>query len=670
MIKTFQMRIIIVCFLLLTAKYLSAQEVPNDSLDNIILDEVIVLPSGKDDLNKEPKSLGSIDNYLEKSSAVNMIKRGAYAWEPMLQGMSSERSLLTVDGMRIYGACTDKMDPITSYVEITNLSKVNIQNAQSGSEHGGTIAGSFDLIRKKEGFRNRGWGGSIFSGYESANQQKIFGTEIHYSTDKFFTDLDFTFRDAENYKAGGNKEILYSQFTKYNLSAITGFKITENQWIEASLIYDRATDVGYPALPMDVSLAEAIIGSLQYNFKDLTKHINLWETKIYFNTIEHIMDDSKRPDVAIRMDMPGWSKTYGFYSKILGNHNKHQFSATLSGHFNNSLADMLMYSNVPEENDMYMMTWPDVNTIYSGLFMEDKIDLNSFFNLNLSAGIGVNYNSVESEFGLNSLKVFYPEMKKDKTQILKNFNAQLTFKQDRWTHTLATGIGERSASVSEAYGFYLFNSFDKYDYVGNPNLATEKSLTFLFSTQFKTEKIKAKLQANYFRISDYIIGKTDETLSPMTIGANGIKVYEALDYAEIFNADIGIDYKFHQNWNLNAKASYRHGKDNEDNNLPLIQPFSYGMSLDFLKNNWHANVQIEGNSKHSNYSPEFGETPKDAYTLAHLSIAKTFKINQKQKITAKLGVENLFDEYYSTFADWNNFPRMGRNLFINLIYNW
>src|SRR5690625_7309573 len=82
-----------------------------------------------------------------------MIKRGAYAWEPMLQGMSSERSVLTIDGMRIYGACTDKMDPITSYVEITNLSKVNIQNAQAGSEHGATVAGSFDLVRKKEGFR-------------------------------------------------------------------------------------------------------------------------------------------------------------------------------------------------------------------------------------------------------------------------------------------------------------------------------------------------------------------------------------------------------------------------------------------------------------------------------------------------------------------------------------
>ena len=259
---------------------------------------------------------------------------------------------------------------------------------------------------------------------------------------------------------------------------------------------------------------------------------------------------------------------------------------------------------------MYMMTWPDINTIYSGLFIEDKIDLSSFFNLNLNAKIGFNYNSVESEFGLNSLKVFYPEMKKDKIDLLKSFNVQLTYKQNHWNQAFAVGFGDRSASISEAFGFYLFNSFDNYDYVGNPYLDTEKSLSFLSTTQFKSDKIKAKLQANYFRIFDYIIGKPNPTLSPMTIGANGIKVYEALSFAEIFNFSLDFKYRLHQNWNFNANVSYRFGQDDESNNLPLIQPFSYGLSLDFMKNNWAVNTQIEGNSRHSNYSQSLEKLQK------------------------------------------------------------
>ncbi|MCC6448555.1 MAG: TonB-dependent receptor plug domain-containing protein, partial [Chitinophagaceae bacterium] len=112
-----------------------------------VLEEVII--TGKNNLsNKQTKILSSLDSYLESNAAINMIKRGAYAGEPFINGMATERSLITIDGMRIYGACTDKMDPITSYVEITNLSKANIQSGQSGAQHGATIAGSIDLVRK------------------------------------------------------------------------------------------------------------------------------------------------------------------------------------------------------------------------------------------------------------------------------------------------------------------------------------------------------------------------------------------------------------------------------------------------------------------------------------------------------------------------------------------
>ena len=333
---------IIIFLLLIFRQNLVAQEFPSDSLENVNLEEVIIISQSGDKQLKKSKVLGSLDNYLEKSTAVNMIKRGAYAWEPMLQGMSSERNVVTLDGMRIYSACTDKMDPVTSYVEITNFSKANIITGNSGSEHGGTIAGSIDLIRRKTGFGKNSWGGSVFSGFETVNNQKIIGTDLHYSADKFYTNLDFTYRDAENYKAGGNQEILYSQFSKYNLSAIAGIKINDKQSVEASMIYDRATDVGYPALPMDVSLAEAVIGSVQYNFRNLNDNISGWETKLYYNKIKHVMDDSQRPDVPVRMDMPGWSETYGFYSKINARYNNHKLSMTISGHLNNSLAEMTM----------------------------------------------------------------------------------------------------------------------------------------------------------------------------------------------------------------------------------------------------------------------------------------------------------------------------------------
>ena len=69
--------------------------------------------------------------------------------------------------------------------------------------------------------------------------------------------------------------------------------------LEASLIYDKAVHVGYPALPMDVGRAEALIASAAYTRHHLSESLHRWSTKLYHNTITHIMDDSRRPDVPV-----------------------------------------------------------------------------------------------------------------------------------------------------------------------------------------------------------------------------------------------------------------------------------------------------------------------------------------------------------------------------------
>lgn len=644
-----------------------------DSLMTKHLNEVIVIGNPTSNALKEKKALGSIDSYLGEAQSVNMVKRGAYAWEPMLNGMSTERSILTIDGMRIFQACTDKMDPITSYVENTNLSSAKIQEGQSGAEFGSTIAGSINLIRRKSGFKSEsGLGGSVFAGFENNNKQQIYGATLNYFSPKFFTDVDFTFRDAENYQSGRkadlDTEVLYSQFTKYNLSAITGVKLKEGHELEGSLIFDRATDVGYPGLPMDVSLAQALIASLQYRFKNMTEHIQLWETKAYYNTITHIMDDSPRPVVPIRMDMPGWSKTSGFYSKINGNHQQHSFYATLSGYLNNSLAEMTMYPDDPKEKDMFMLTWPDVNTLYGGLSVDDNIAIGHHLMVTVQAGLGVQQNVIKSDLGLNSLRLFYPDLERSKTRLLKNISSLISYHHRSMMYQAGIGFGDRAPSVSEGYGFYLLNINDNYDYVGNPYLKNEKSLNLELSTLYDSDRVTARAKVNYFYMMDYIVGKPRPGIPAMNMTAAGIKVYEQLPYASIFNSSLGIDYQPAENWTLAGDVSYRYGQGAQNTILPLIQPFNYQLKMKYNVNTFFAEIALQGSSKNRN-SIEFGEIQKPAYTITNLSFSKAFNFNE-QSFTIKAGVENLFDRYYSTFDDWFGIPRMGRNIYFNLVYQF
>lgn len=659
-------QILILGWALFSFLFIQAQEAQQDSII-FKLNEVIVVGNSTNKHHNENKSLATIEDYLSASPSVDFIKRGAYAWEPLIQGMATERSVVTIDGMRIYGACTDKMDPITSYVEISNLSSAIITTGQQGAENGATIAGSIDLERRKTGFINAGWKGSVQTGLESVNEQKIAGAALQYSSNTFFSDVDVMYRNAENYSAGGGEEVLYSQFTKYNLSAITGYKWNDRQWLEASVIYDEARDVGYPALPMDVSLARAFIGSLEYISLPENENFSEWKTKLYYNTITHIMDDSQRPDVPIRMDMPGWSKTVGMYSKLKGTHNKHRWNLSVNAHYNNSLAEMTMFPENPEENDMFMLTWPDVGTLYAGFFAEDSFKLSEKFTVGFTVGLGVHHNSINDVFGLQSLQIFYPEMEDSKIRVLLNTGGRVVFQNNFWTHSLGLGYGERAPSVSEGYGFYLFNSFDAFDYIGNPEMVNEKSLEFNAYSEFQNKAISVKFNTAFYHVSDYIIGKPDPELSPMNIGINGVKVYEQLPYVQLWSNDLSFSYQFLSGFTAKAKAIYRLGRDLNNENLPLIQPLTIETGLRYRKNLFYAEALVETATKQYDFSPEFGENQTPSYTIFNLALSQIFYVN-KQKMVLKAGVENLFDENYSTYADWNNIPRPGRNVYANVVY--
>ena len=115
--------------------------------DSIVtkLNEIIVVGRRKLSNYRQEKTLSSIDDYLEKSNKITMIKRGNYAWEPSLNNMVTDRLSVTIDGMQIYGACTDKMDPVTSYVDVSNLEKVTVSSGQEGTENANCIGGAIDL---------------------------------------------------------------------------------------------------------------------------------------------------------------------------------------------------------------------------------------------------------------------------------------------------------------------------------------------------------------------------------------------------------------------------------------------------------------------------------------------------------------------------------------------
>lgn len=645
-----------------------AQNKQDDKDSTHVLKEVTVVGTVKKKIETEMKMAVSVDEFLSSSDNISFIKRGAYAWEPLLNNMNTERSIITIDGMRIFGACTDKMDPITSYVESNNLSTIDIKSGQEGSLHGATVAGSIDLKRKNTPFGlDRKWGGVYQTGFEFNNKQYYNLGNIFYSSDKFVVDGSISFRKAGNYYDGNNDEVKHSQYNKFNTSLGLAYKTGPLSSVRVDAIFDVAKNVGFPALPMDLWLSRAIIASASYRQLFKQGLIRVWNTKFYYNTIEHYMDDTKRPENMVHMDMPGWSTTYGLVSNAVLKSGDYSSEIQLNAYDNLSIAEMRMYPQDRSKRTMFAYSWPWVTTRYAGLSMNNSWEISEKSQLNFGGSLGLNYNrSKYAEFNW----IFHPGAPQQKTRILPSLHASYDLNINHFNFSVGTGYGHRAPSVSEGYGYYIYNSFDRYDYIGNPGLKNEISYEGNASVDFKSKKVSISAKANYFYFRNYIIGRILSMGSPMNYQSVGVKSYTSLDRATLFNLALNAGYNILQDLHWSGTLTYARGIDDRNGNLPFIRPLSYQTSLHYTYKGFGVQTSLNGDVIQNHYSPEYGEDQTPAYMIWNVSANYTLRIKDVKNLTLQVGAENILNRYYSTYADWGNIPRIGRNIFTSLKFSF
>ena len=646
----------------LLSTILLSDTVTTDRAQN--LDEVVIVSeAGRGRKRSAKGQVASIDEHLSELKNVSLVRRGSYAWEPVVNNMQTERLSTTIDGMKIFYACTDKMDPVTSYVESGNLQSISLNSGLDGNPQAtGNIGGSLDLKLRKAGFDSDAFHASASAGHEWNGHVQVYGADAALSSHRTYLNAGAFFRHADNNKVGGGDELQFSQFQKVNVFTNAGLRLAEKDMLEATFIFDRATDVGYPALNMDVAKAEGLITSLSY--KHLFRNAS-WETKAYYNHITHEMDDTKRPDVQIHMDMPGDSWTAGVYSLLTTSHKQHDVALNYDLYYNRLFADMTMYPGGAAP--MYMVTWPDVGTLNTGVAVTDNVSIARNQSLRLSAKVAWQQQRLNNEEGYHALKVFFPDMTDTYHQTTGRIAANYQFIVHNLQFIFGAGWGSRAPTVTEAYGYYLNNTFDQYDYIGNPSLKNESAVELNGAAKFSILNSQFSIDGNVFLFSNYIIGQFETRLSPMTVGAEGVKVYGNISHATIANVSLSWDWQITEQLRWNKKVSYSAGRDADGDALPLISPISWQSEWIYQHQRFQAQATIKGNARQSNFGEKYGETAAKAWTIVSLAASYQFSILHSQ-FSIRAGIENLFDKQYATYADWNHIPQKGRNIYMNLTF--
>lgn len=635
-------------------------------LKHLSLDDVVVI----DELEKahhQSKSPGQhhLEAQLKQLKGINLISRGSYAQEAIFRGQQETRLQVRLNGMRIYSACTDRMDPATSYVAANNLQSAEVSSACESSCDNNGLAGNLNLTLKQATFnKSKPWSWGLSQQLHSNTRGWVSNFNLAHEYKNFAWRLNGMWQAHQNYRSGNGQIVPYSQNEKQNWALSTAWRISDKEIINTDFIYDLATNIGYPALPMDVAKAQGVIAGITYsNYRGLWK-FSRFDWKLYHNDVYHEMDDTQRGDVFMHMDMPGWSKTTGMLFNAYGwKTSKQTISFTAEYYTNYRRAEMTMYPSLVQEAKMFMFTWPDTRAHGAAIGLTDewKWDKN---HVNLTGRLDFETASIVNPtgarqwqgmgFSMNPRRFLLPQLK-------------ASFMRQLWlAHSLTAALsyGQRAPSTSELYGFYLFNAHDGFDYVGNPDLGAESLWSAEVMHAFNQNGLKISSTLFFQAYRNYIFG-LNSAWDEMTWGARGVRIYQNTDNALFYGLESTAEYALNQQLQISANIEYLRGLLNGNDNLPLIAPLQGQMGVNYSLDAWNFSALARTAAKQVNYSPQYGDRYTPAYGVLDAAVSYSHKFKQMHS-NYTLSVSNLFNRHYRDHLNWGGIPSMGRNLVLKI----
>ncbi len=652
---------------------LAQNSVTDSTIKKLELNEVIVCEHflQQDDVfnfYRNNKS-ATTEEILLRMPGISLIRRGSYGMEPMLRGYSAGQINLTLDGMKIVGACTDKMDPVNIYVEPANLQSLQVATGASGSGMGSTLGGGINMALKEPEFlcNNKPYIG-FNSGYNTINKSTSNSLILNLNNNKIAWRISGAYRKADDYKTGGRIKVPFSGYEKTNVASAIIWQVSEKHSLKADYLDDRGWNIGFPALTMDVGYAHASIASLTHNFQNDKNYFQSIKSKVYYNTIWHSMDDTRRPFVPMHMDMPGESKTMGYFSEfIIKKIQKHTIAGRADASHSFTRAEMTMYPI--NEPAMFMLTLPDNYRINTGFFLKDDIKIDSVQLLSVSGRVDRMLSVMDSEFGKKQWSVFgsFPLQR-----VFYTSNIQLAYNRILSKSTsVKAGIGyaERAPTPNELYGYYLFNRLDNFDYTGNLLLKKEQAKQAEIEVNMVQKRTIVQAVFYYHHINNYILGELNPTWVAMTIGARGVKSYTNLSFARIYGGDFTFSYLFNKHLEHISTAKITIGADADRKALPQMPPLKCLHAFKFKKKGWFVQPEAEWALPQYRNNASFGEMETETFSIFNLRLGYKFNTGG-HAVHFSTSIENITDRTYREHLDFSAVTRPGRSFIFNLSYSF
>ena len=629
-------------------------------------------------------SAKDVGEALTKLEGVWKIRKGGIANDVVLRGFQQDNVNVLVDGVRIYGACPNNMDPPAFHVDFAELQEVKITKGPFNVKDQGSLGGVVDITSKTPapGLRITPSLAAGSFGYYNAALTASLANKKHsglagYS---FRRSAPFLDGNGKRFTEYANYRDTYRDTTAFGIgTAWFRFRTApgERQRLELGYSRQRGNQVLYPYLFMDAVYDNADRLSASYHIRDLSPTLKYLRMQSYFTRVKHFMTDE------LRTSSVGAARPYSMATlaetRALGGRVEAQLSDLALGFEGyrrgwNALTTMRMSGTYGQQPSI-----PDVVMSVAGAYAEYR---RAFFHkLWLNAGARLDGAKSEGRSSLLSTDLFWAykgTRSLSQTNMNPSGNVWLAYSLRKDLEIFA-GLG-RTVRLPDPQERYFALQRMGTDWVGNPNLRPVRNTEVDLGLSYRIRRFSLRPTLFYSRLADYITVHNQPRINTVPSVMNAAaRSYENVQ-ARIYGGELTYSVALSRALLFSGGVSYARGAKDPNPayfifnpNLAEIPPLRSRAALRYGTKFFFAELEGVFAQAQGRVDTDLKEQRTPGYA------SMNFKLGvHAGKLNLAAGVDNLLDRFYyehfsfqrDPFRSGVRVPEPGRSVFLTCSYSF
>jgi len=658
-------------FALISSSYLLLQSIAFANTLNVVELEPFFVENNSPQLSIESPSMlgdewrnrGSVGLAEALESAqpgVSLVRKAGMSNDVVVRGLGGDDISVTLDGRKIFCACSNRMDPPLSHATAENAERVEIAAGPFSLKRSGSLAGHINIVSAPI---EPGWHGYGSAGFASFNQQH-HSFWSSYAEGAWAIRLYGGYLEGDPYETGAGQKIteLPAGLAAYLPAFVDGpayeawhagsefeWTFEEGQVLRLNAVLREDSDLLFPGLKMDADKTESIQVGMRLTQDDASGILETWVADIYYNETDHLMTDSKRMSSRVGLGMaprPAFVLGRGYF--MLTDATARNWGATFDAE-----ADTDSWGYWSFGGEFGQREWDSANTLLNienamlpdvlastaGFYAESRFELNSDWSL--ETGLRVDWFNVDPRGDTSLLETRLGDA--DRYTAVEP-GATISIRHRLSEHTaLFAGIGTiaRAPSPQELY-IQVDKPMMSPDWLGNPDLDAPRSTEVTAGVEWTVDDWQLRVRGFHSWLTDYIY--------PVALGTVPVDTqsYANID-ARLYGLESTAGYRFNYKWSLALGLAWQEGQKasrlsaTDNRALAEIPPLRAQAALQYQTEYTLLKFELQASDNQDRVDPDLNEQDLGSWATASLYAQR--KLGKHW--TLSCAVNNVFDEDYA-----------------------